>query len=258
MDLELAGKNVFVAAASKGIGRAVAIAFAHEAANVHICGRDRDSLDEVLRSCQAAGASQASASRCDLGTAGGPKLFIDAGLEKLGGIDVLITNCGGPPAGRFDDVDEHIFQAGIDTTLRSVERLTRAALPHLRTSKGCMVHLSSLTVKQPELQLFLSNVLRLAVVGFSKSIADAEGIHGLRSNCVLTGRTDTQRLRELAKETGDDLDATYSRWAQEIPLRRIGQTDEIASAVLFLASPRASYISGSTLSVDGGLIRSPV
>lgn len=258
MDLDLAGKNVFVAAASKGIGRAIAIAFAQEAANVHICGRDSKSLDEVVHSCFAVGAPGASSTLCDLSTSGGPSTFISDGLETWGDIDVLVTNCGGPPPGSFDDINEQSFQAGINSTLRSVERLTRAALPYLRASKGSIVHMSSLTVKHPEPRLFLSNVLRMAVVGFSKSIADAEGARGLRSNCVLTGRTDTQRLRDLAKEAGGNIDATYSRWAEEIPLRRIGSPDDIASAVLFLASPRANYITGTALSVDGGLTRNPL
>lgn len=258
MDLELAGKNVFVAAASKGIGRAVAIAFAQEGANVHICGRDSDALDEVVHSCFAVGAPGASSTLCDLTTSGGPGTFITDGVETWGGIDVLVTNCGGPPPGYFDTISEQSFQAGINATLRSVERLTRAALPYLRASKGNLVHLASLTVKQPEPNLFLSNTLRMAVVGFSKSIADVEGSRGLRSNCVLSGRTDTYRLRELAKEAGGNIDATFARWAEEIPLRRIGSADDVASAVLFLSSPRANYITGTSLSVDGGLIRSPL
>ncbi len=257
MDLELAGKNIFVAAASKGIGRAVAIAFAQEGANVHICGRDAEALDDTVHACFAVGGAGASSTLCDLTTSGGPGTFIDDGIETWGGIDVLVTNSGGPPSGNFDDIADQTFATGINTTLRSVERMCRSALPYLRASRGNVVHLTSLTVKQPEPNLFLSNTLRLAVVGLSKSLADVEGARGVRSNCVLTGRTDTERLRNLAKESGGNIDATYTRWAEEIPLRRIGSPDDIAGAVLFLASARANYVTGTCLNVDGGLIRSP-
>lgn len=258
MDLELAGKHVFVAAASKGIGRAVAIAFAQEGANVHICGRDASALDDVVHGCFAVGAAGASSTLCDLSTTSGPTAFIEDGVETWGGIDVLVTNCGGPPTGSFDNIADISFAAGINTTLRSVERMCRAALPYLRASKGNIVHLTSLTVKQPEPNLFLSNSLRLAVVGMSKSISDTEGVRGVRSNCILTGRTDTERLRQLAKESGGNIDAVYTKWAEETPLRRIGSPDDIASAVLFLSCARAGYITGTCVNVDGGLIRSPV
>lgn len=257
MDLEFTGKRVFVAAASKGIGRAVAIAFAQEGANLHVCGRDASALDDVVHACFAVGAAGASSALCDLSTSTGPQSFIDAGVETWGGIDVLVTNCGGPPPGGFDEVPDHTFGAGINNTLRSVERLCRGALPFLRSAKGNLVHLVSFVVKQPDPRLLLSNSLRLAVVGLSKAIADVEGVRGVRSNCILTGRVDTDRLRSLAKATGN-IDATYTTWAEEIPLRRIGSADDIASAALFLASPRARYITGICLPVDGGLIRSPL
>ncbi|MFH1807313.1 MAG: SDR family oxidoreductase [Pseudomonadota bacterium] len=258
MDLELAGKNVFVAAASKGIGRAVAIAFGQEGANVHICGRDASALEDVVHACFAVGAAGASSTLCDLTTSLGAETFVRDGIETWGGIDVLVTNCGGPPSGTFDSVAEQTFGVGINTTLRSVERLCRSALPYLRSSRGSLVHLTSLTVKQPEPNLMLSNALRLAVVGLSKSIADIEGARGVRSNCILTGRTDTERLRTLARESGGNIEGTYARWAEEIPLHRIGSPDDVAGAVLFLSSARARYITGTCLAVDGGLIRSPL
>jgi len=261
MDLGLSGKRVLVAAASKGLGRAVAAEFVREGAQVAICSRDRTRIQEVAAEL-GGGAVGIDA---DVSTEEGCRRFIDESVKRIGGIDVLIVNAGGPKPGKFVDLDDAAWQKAFELTLLSAVRLTRLALPELRKSKGSIVFSTSTSVRQPGSPaygtLMLSNGLRAAVHGLLKTLATELAPDGIRVNAIQPGRISTERITELdtdtAKREGITLDKVRERFEKGgIPLGRYGTPAEFAAAAVFLASPRASYITGVSLQVDGGMLTS--
>jgi len=259
VDLGLKDKRVLVAAASKGLGRAVAQEFVREGAQVAICSREQAAIERVAQ--ELGGATLGIAA--DVSTEAGCRTFVETAARALGGIDILVVNAGGPPPGRFDDLDDAAWQKALDLTLFSAVRLTRLALPELRKAKGSIVFSTSTSVRQPTqyLNLILSNAIRGAVHGMLKTLSGDLAKDGVRVNAVQPGRIATDRLIQLdtftAQREGSTPEAVRERYERTvIPLGRYGAPKEFAAAVVFVASPRASYITGVSLQVDGGMLMS--
>ena len=261
MDLGLDGKRVLVAAASKGLGRAVAAEFVREGAQVAICSRDRARIQQVATDL-GGGTVGIDA---DVSTDEGCRRFVDESVKRLGGIDVLVVNAGGPKPGTFVDLDDAAWQRAFELTLLSAVRLTRQALPELRKTKGAIVFSTSTSVRQPGSPaygtLMLSNGLRAAVHGLLKTLATELAADGIRVNAIQPGRISTERIAELdgdtARREGIAVEMVRERFEKGvIPLGRYGKPEEFAAAAVFLASPRASYINGVSLQVDGGMLTS--
>jgi 3-oxoacyl-[acyl-carrier protein] reductase len=262
MDLGLTGKVAAVAAASKGLGRAVATEFAREGAAVAVCARERGVIEKTAAEIARSSNGQVAGISADVSTPAGCAAFVRETVERFGRLDVLVVNAGGPPPGRFDDLDDAAWDRAVDLTLFSAVRLTREALPHLRASGGgSIVFMTSTSVRQPTqyLNLILSNAIRSAVHGLAKTLSADLGKEGIRVNCVQPGRIETERVRQLdedvAKRRSIPIEQVRTEFQREIPLGRYGKPEEFAAAVVFLASPRSSYITGASLQVDGGMVK---
>ncbi len=264
MDLGLAGKVALVAAASKGLGRAIAEELAREGARVAMCSRDRAAIAEAALEIRGATKGDVFPIAADVSTREGCEAFVREATAHYGALYILIVNAGGPPPGRFDDLDDDAWQKAMDLTLMSAVRLTRLALPHMRRQKGgSIVYSTSTSVRQPSqyLNLILSNALRAGVHGMLKTLATDLAKEGIRVNAVQPGRIATDRLIQLdtdtAKRQNTTPEAVRRRYEEQvIPLGRYGRPEEYAAAVVFIASPKASYISGVSLQVDGGMLMS--
>ena len=255
------GKVVLVGGASRGLGYACARAFAREGARLAIVSRDGEAIDAAAASIAAETGSETVAVAADLSTATGVKRFVDAALRRFGGIDVLVTNTGGPPAGPFAAHDDAAWQEAFDGLLMSVVRLCRAVVPIMRRrGGGRIIHNASFTVKEPEPGLVLSNALRAAVVAVSKTLARELAGDGIAVNCVAPGPFATERMRQLiddaAARSKRSAEEVRDAWIDRVPGRRLLSPEELAEVVLFLSSKRASGITGAVVPVDGGLVRS--
>ena len=260
MDLGLSGRRAFVAGSSSGIGRAVADGLLAEGAHVVINGRKPDKLERTRAELEATHGPRVHAIACDVSRGDDAAQVVRDAVTRLGGLDILITNSGGPPAGMFEQLDDNAWRGAIDLLLMSTVRMVKEALPSLHKSPAPrIVHLASVTVKQPIHGLVLSNAVRAAVVGLSKSLSQELADRGVLVNVVAPGIVDTERVRELDDANAAAQKRTLAEVAADrvktIPLGRMGRPDEVASLIVFLASARASYITGTTIAVDGGLIR---
>lgn len=260
MDLGLRGKVAVVAAASQGLGKAVALGFAREGANLAICSRNETALEVVAKATRAYGVDTLAVP-ADVTRAEDITRFIERTVSHFGGIDILVTNAGGPPAGTFQDFpDDAAWQAAFELTLMSAVRLIRGVLPSMRArGGGAIIVMTSSSIKVPIPNLILSNVFRAGVAALAKTLAEEFAPYNIRVNNVLPGRIATERLLYLdqvtAERAGVSVEEVRQRTIAEIPLGRYGDPEEFANAVVFLASERASYITGASLQVDGGYIK---
>ncbi len=257
MDLGLQDSRALVAASSRGLGYAVASLLAKEGCNVVINGRDPAKLQAAASAMSKESGRTVHSIAGDVSDASFPAKLVDETVRTLGGLDLLVTNAGGPPSGSFESHDEATWQKAVDLSFMSHVRLIRAALPHLRRSKRASVlTMTSYTVKQPLANLVLSNSVRLATIGLTKSLALELGADGIRLNSILPATIETDRVRDLAafraKKNGTTVEAELARDAEKSVFGRIGRPQEFANAAVFLLSPAASYLTGVMLPIDGG------
>ena len=260
MDLGLKDKRAFVAGSSRGLGYATALLLAKEDCKVVLNSRDAEKVKAAAENITHETGTQAYDVAGDVSDSSTAEALIKSAIESLGGLDILITNAGGPPAGSFEIFDEETWQKAVDTSLMSHVRLIRAALPHLRKSDSpSVLTFTSYTVKQPMNNLVLSNSIRAATAGLTKSLALELGKDGIRFNSILPGWTLTERVEHLmvfrAQNNKTTPDEEKAKQIMEIPLGRMAQPEEFAHAAVFLVSPAASYITGVMLNVDGGIVK---
>jgi 3-oxoacyl-[acyl-carrier protein] reductase len=252
VDLGLKNKIAFVAASSDGLGKAVAMELAQEGAKVIINGRNQERLNATRKEIELASKSKVIAVTGDLSNEKERSEVIETIFKKFNHIDILITNTGGPPAGKFEDLSLEQWHQTYQLLLESAVALIQAFLPGMKQQQwGRIIAITSQAVKQPVDNLILSNSVRASVVGLVKSLSNELGTHNITVNNVMPGYTKTNRLLSLI-ETNPD----FKNAVDEIPLKRFGNPEEFAAAVTFLASERASYITGTSLAVDGGWIKS--
>lgn len=256
MDLEIAGRRAMVTGASRGLGRAIALSLASEGAKVIAVARNRGRLEE-LAAATPPGRGSIGVRACDLSDAAA----IERLADLLAEVDILVLNTGGPPAGPIAAVTDATWTTQFETMFLSAVRLTRLALAGMRARGfGRIVAVVSSAVIQPIPNLGVSNTIRLALVGWAKTLAGELAGAGITVNCVAPGRIATDRVAELdhgqAAREGIGLEEVQRRSRASIPIGRYGDPEEFAAVVSFLASVRASYVTGSVVRVDGGLIRS--
>ena len=261
MDLGLANKVALVAAGSRGLGRAVAEELAAEGASLVLCARDGRVLAETAAAIAEKSGAHVLAVPADVTVIDEIKNVVEAGTERFGRIDILVTNAGGPPAGRFDQLSREQWEQATRLTLFSAIELARQVLPGMKERRwGRILNITSIAVKQPVENLMLSNSLRAGLTGFARTLANEVAAEGITVNNILPGYTRTERLDELAEMMAEKQrispDEFRSKWEQEIPMGRLGEPREFAALAAFLVSERASYITGTSIQVDGGWIRS--
>lgn len=260
MDLGLKGRGVIVAASSQGIGLATAEAFAREGAQVAMCARTEKTLLEAANRVRSQSGAEVYAEALDVTDAAAVQRFTDQVAKRFGRIDVCVTNAGGPPAKNFLSISADEWRKAVDLNLMSTVHLAKAVIPHMQRYRwGRIVTITSVSVKQPVTDLVLSNSVRAAVVGLVKSLSNEFGKDGILVNNVAPGFTATERLQELAQiralAMGSSPQQVSDGWAAETPVKRLGTPEEIANAIVWLASERASYITGQTILADGGIYR---
>ena len=260
MDLGLKGKVALVAAASRGLGRAVAEELAAEGAALVLCSRNAEAINQTANAIKQATQAEILALPCDVSKADEVARLVQSGIERFGHIDILVTNAGGPPAGKFESFSQDQWDAATRLTLFSAIELARQVLPGMKERRwGRILNITSIAVKQPVDNLVLSNSLRAAVTGFARTLANEVATFGVTVNNIMPGYTRTERVEELAgmmaKKEGITPADFIARWEKEIPMQRLGEPREFAALAAFLVSERASYITGTSIPVDGGWIR---
>jgi 3-oxoacyl-[acyl-carrier protein] reductase len=258
MNLGIKGKTALITASSKGIGKAIAESFAAEGSKVAICARSKDELLELSNDLKKRFGIDAVWCICDMNKPKEIENTVDAVHKQLGPIDILVNNCGGPSSGYFTEFSDKQWQEAVDQVLMSSIRFIRLALPDMISNEwGRIINITSIAAKQPVDNLLLSNTLRNGVTGLAKTLSIEFAKYDITVNNVAPGYTLTGRLYDLAvvraKRENLSHEEILTAMAKETPVNRLGSPEEIASAVVFLASKKASYINGITLSVDGGL-----
>ena len=260
MDLALGGKRALVTAASRGLGRASALALAGEGASVSVAGRDPDALSTLAAELRDAGATDAVAVEIDLAR---PETFAGAvseTVERFGGLDSFIGNTGGPTSGPFVDIPRAEWQRGLDETLLAMVDLCHLVIPHIRRSEtGRIVFVTTVGVKIVQPNMVLSDSLRLAMVGLAKSLSVELASDGVTVNCLCPGPFRTDRMEDLIDATMDrdglDREAAEKIWLDEVPLSVFGDPADFGAMVALLCSPRSSFTTGAAIALDGGKSR---
>ena len=260
MELGLKGKVAIVAASSQGIGRAAAEAFAAEGCKVAMCARNERTLALAAESIRQKHGAEVLDRALDVTDADAVRQFVEAVAARFGGADICVTNAGGPPAKGFLAASVEDWHKAVEANFMSTVHFAREVIPHMQRRRwGRIITITSITTKQPLADLVLSNAVRAAVVGLAKSLANEFGKDGILVNNVGPGFTATDRLKELAKSRSATLGTSereiFDTWAAEAPLRRLGEPGEVADTIVWLASDRASYVTGQTVLVDGGMYK---
>ena len=261
MDLGIQGKTALVAAASDGLGKAVALRLAVEGAHIVICARNPERLQTAIEEIKSVNSAvHVNGFATDLSRANDITQLGDQLKNQQIDIDILVNNAGGPPPGSCEDIEDEQWQQAFDLTMMSTVRLTRLVLAHMRTRQwGRVINITSYSVKQPMPQMVLSNSIRMGVIGLAKTLSNEVAAEGITVNNVCPGWTRTGRVDQLlkarARETGIAAEEIQKALIADIPSKRMGEVTEFADVVAFLASARASYVTGATLPVDGGAVR---
>jgi len=261
MDLGLTGRVAIVAAASKGLGRAVALELAREGADVTICARSEANLATAVETIRQATGRTVVSAALDVTDAQAVAEMVAGVEQRTGRVDICVTNAGGPPSKPFLETSLAEWRAAAELTLMSAVSFAREVLPHMQKNRwGRLITITSMSVKQPIDGLMLSNSLRAGVTGMARTLANEFGPHGITINNVCPGSIRTERLETLygerARKEGVSREAVFTKLASQIPVGHIGTPEEFAAVVAFLASERASYVNGTTILVDGGYVRS--
>lgn len=260
MDLDLKNKVALVAAASRGLGSAVAWALAREGTKLVICARDKNTLEKTADNIFLETGVSVFPLAVDLSDKDQVDWLVDETFDLFGRVDILVTNAGGPPPGNFEDMSDAMWEKAIQTNVMSAIRLSRAVIPSMQKQKwGRIIHMTSAAVKQPIPGLTLSNVLRPSIMGLTKSLAQELAPYNVLVNAVCPGYFRTDRLEEIirdkARESNQSVETVVKNMLGQIPMGRLGKPEELADLIVFLASERASYITGSFIQVDGGFVK---
>jgi 3-oxoacyl-[acyl-carrier protein] reductase len=260
MNLGLKDKVALVAASSQGIGRATAEAFAAEGCKVAMCARNQQTLQAAAEKIRQDHRAEVFAEAFDVTNPNAVSSFVAEVAQRFGAVDICVTNAGGPPAKGFLAASLEEWERAIDMNFLSTVYFAREVIPHMQKKRwGRILTLTSITTKQPVTDLVLSNAVRAAVVGLVKSLANEFGKDGILVNNVGPGFTATDRLKELAtarsSASGKSAQEIFDGWAADAPLKRLGEPREVAETIVWLASEAASYITGQTILVDGGMYK---
>jgi len=261
MDLGLKDRVAIVTGSSRGIGKAIAYGLAKEGAKITICARNEDLVKKAAKEIEYLVKTEVLPVKVDLSKKEDIKDMVKATVRKFGRVDILVNNTGGPPSVLFTETSEKNWSEAINLLLMSVVNCCMEVIPYMKENRwGRIINMTSFAAKQPAERLVLSNTIRAGVLGLTKTLANELAEYGILVNSVCPGWTFTERVMELARsiaeKTGKTSNNVISEWANSIPLRRLAQPEEIANMVVFLASERASYVTGAVIQVDGGFIKS--
>ena len=262
MNLNLKNKNAIVCASSQGLGKAAAIDLAKEGVNLAICSRDQEKIDkakeEILQKTEHS--IKVIALKADLDSLEDIQIFLQEVEHRLGEVDILVNNTGGPPPSTFEQISDEDWQNAFNSTMMSAIRLSRALVPNMKKKEwGRIINISSVSVKTPVNGLFLSNSLRMGVLGWAKALADELAAHGITVNTVCPGYTRTERVEAIlesqSSSSGLSKEEIEKTIADNIPMKRVGEAEDLAGLITFLASEKANYMTGLAVQVDGGSAR---
>jgi len=260
MDLSIKGKNAIVCASSQGLGKSAAVDLAKEGVNLAICSRNKDKINLVKEEIEQIADVKVVAIEADLSSEKDINALFQEAKKELKAIDILINNNGGPPPSTFEELTDEDWQRTFNSTMMSAIRLSKLVLPDMKKNKwGRIINISSVSVKTPVNGLFLSNSIRMGVLGWAKALSDEVAPHGITVNSVCPGTTKTERIEQIlnaqSESSGKDKSEIEEAMANSIPMLRIGEATDLSALITFLASEKASYMTGLAVQVDGGSAR---